>query len=88
MFFVGETAESTLKIGLHLRFGLPIVLIRFGYELVKHFRSTGYNIWEDWREHYLSTGMRLGWTEEEMIKWLPTKLCEWTTNAVSDLSRG
>ena len=60
----------------------------FGYQLVKRFPSPGYEIWEDWREHYLSTGLKLGWTEEEMIKWLPTKLCGWALNAVSDLPRG
>ena len=60
----------------------------FGYQLVKRFPSPGYEIWEDWREHYLSTGMKLGWTEEEMMKWLPTKLCGWALNAVSDLPRG
>ena len=32
--------------------------------------------------------MKLGWTEEEMMKWLPTKLCGWALNAVSDLPRG
>ena len=60
----------------------------FGYQLVKRFPSPGYEIWEDWREHYLSTGMKLGWTEEEMMKWLPAKLCGWALNAVSDLPRG
>ena len=60
----------------------------FGYQLVKRFPSPGYEVWEDWREHYLSTGMKLGWTEEEMMKWLPTKLCGWALNAVSDLPRG
>ena len=60
----------------------------FGYQLVKRFPSPGYEIWEDWREHYLSTGMKLGWTEEELMKWLPTKLCGWALNAVSDLPRG
>ena len=60
----------------------------FGYQLVKRFPSPGYEIWEDWREHYLSTGMKLGWTAEEMMKWLPTKLCGWALNAVSDLPRG
>ena len=60
----------------------------FGYQLVKRFPSPGYEIWEDWREHYLSTGMKLGWTEEDMMKWLPTKLCGWALNAVSDLPRG
>ena len=60
----------------------------FGYQLVKRFPSPGYEIWEDWREHYLSTGLKLGWTEVEMMKWLPTKLCEWALNAVSDLPRG
>ena len=60
----------------------------FGYQLVKRFPSPGYEIWEDWREHYLSTGLKLGWTEEEMMKWLPTKLCGWALNAVSDLPRG
>ena len=59
-----------------------------GYQLVKRFPSPGYEVWEDWREHYLSTGMKLGWTEEEMMKWLPTKLCGWALNAVSDLPRG
>ena len=60
----------------------------FGYQLVKRFPSPGYEVWEDWREHYLSTGMKLGWTEEEMMKWLPTELCGWALNAVSDLPRG
>ena len=60
----------------------------FGYQLVKRFPSPGYEVWEDWREHYLSNGFRLGWTEEEMMKWLPTKLCGWALNAVSDLPRG
>ena len=60
----------------------------FGYQLVKHFPSPGYEVWEDWREYYLSTGLKLGWTEEEMMKWLRTKLCGWALNAVSDLPRG
>ena len=60
----------------------------FGYQLVKRFPSPGYEFWEDWREHYLSTGMKLGWTKEEMMKWLPTKLYGWALNAVSDLPRG
>ena len=60
----------------------------FGYQLVKRFPSPSYEVWEDWREHYLSTGIKLGWTEEEMMKWLPTKLCGWALNAVSDLPRG
>ena len=60
----------------------------FGYQLVKRFPSPGYEFWEDWREHYLSTGMKLGWTEEEMMKWLPTKLCGWALTAVCDIPRG
>ena len=60
----------------------------FGYQLVKRFTSPGYEFWEDWREHYFSTGMKLGLTEEEMMKWLPTKMCGWALNAVSDLPRG
>ena len=60
----------------------------FGNQLVKRFPSPGYEVWEVWREHYLSTGMKLGWMEEEMMKWLPTKLCGWALNAVSDLPRG
>ena len=32
--------------------------------------------------------MKLGWKEEEMMKWLPTNLCGWALNAVSDLPRG
>ena len=59
----------------------------FGYQLVKRFPSSGYEFWEDLREHYLSTGMQLGWTEEEMMKWLPKKLWGWALNAVSDLPR-
>ena len=59
----------------------------FGYQLVKRFHSPGHEFWEDWREHYLSTGMKLGWTEEELLKWSPTKLCGWALNAVSDFSR-
>ena len=60
----------------------------FGYQLVKRFPSPGYEFWEDWREHYLSTGLKLGWKEEELMKWLPTKLCGWALNAVSELPRG
>ena len=60
----------------------------FGYQLVKRFPSPGYEVWEVWREHYLSTGLKLDWTEEETMKWLPTKLCGWALNAVSDLPRG
>ena len=59
----------------------------FGYQLVKRFPSPGYEFWEDWREHYLSTGMKLGRTED-MMKWLPTKLCGWALNAVSNSPRG
>ena len=44
----------------------------FGYQLVKGFPSLGNEVW---REHYLSTGMKLGRTEEEMMKWLPYKNC-------------
>ena len=32
--------------------------------------------------------MKFGWTEEEMMKWLPTKLCGWALKAVRDLPRG
>ena len=88
IFLVGETAESTPKVDLHLRFCVIRSFIMFGYQLVKRFPSPGYEVWEVWREHYLSTGMKLGWTEEEMMKWLPTKLCGWALNAVSDLPRG
>ena len=59
-----------------------------GYQLLKRFPSPGYKVWEVWCEPYLSTGKKLGWTEEEMTKWLPTKLCGWALNAVSDLPRG
>ena len=62
-------------------------LIMFGYQLVKCFHSPGYEVWEDWREPYLSIGMKLGLTEEEMMKWLLTKLFEWALNAVSGLPR-
>ena len=88
IFLVGETAESTPKVDLHLRFCVTHSLIMFGYQLVKRFPSPGYEVWEVWREHYLSKGMKLGWKEEEMMKWLPTKLCGWALNAVSDLPRG
>ena len=57
----------------------------FGYQLLKRFPSPGYEVWKVWRELFLSTGMKLRWTEEDMMKWLPTKLCGW---AVSDLQRG
>ena len=32
--------------------------------------------------------MKLGWQEEQMMKWMPTKMCGWALNAVSDLPRG
>ena len=54
----------------------------FGYQLVKTFLSPGYEVWEDWSDNYLNTGMKLGWTEEETMNWLPTKL-----NAVTYLPR-
>ena len=60
----------------------------FDYQLVKHFPSPGYEVCEGWREFHLSIGLKLGWTEEEMMKWLPTKLCGWAMNAVGDLPRG
>ena len=63
-------------------------MILFGYQLVKRFPSPGYEVWEVWREHSLSAGLMLGWTEEEIMKWLPTKLCGWSLNAVGDLPRG
>ena len=59
----------------------------FGFQLVKRFLSPGYKIWEVWCEHFLSTGLKLGWKEEEMMKWLPTKLCCLALNAVSDFPR-
>ena len=86
--FVEETAESTPKFDLNLRFGYQESLIMFGYQLVKRFPLPGYEVWEIWREHYLSTGLKLEWTEEEMMKWLPAKLCGRALNAVSDLPRG
>ena len=56
---------------------------------MKPFTSRGYDEdWEDWHAFYLSTGLKLGWTEEEMMKLLPIKLCGWAVNAVSDLPRG
>ena len=60
----------------------------FGYQLLKRFPSPGYEVWKVWRELFLSTGIKLGWTEEDMMKWLPTKLCGWALNAVSGLQRG
>ena len=32
--------------------------------------------------------MKLGWTEEEMMKQLPTKLCSRALNEISDLRGG
>ena len=58
----------------------------FGYQLVTRLTSPGYEVWKDWLEHYLGSGMKLGWTEE-LMKWLPTKLCAWALNAVGDLPR-
>ena len=58
------------------------------FQLVKRFPSPGYDFCEDRREHYFSTRLKLGSTEEEMMKWLPTKLCGWALMAVSDLPRG
>ena len=87
VFLVGETTESSPKIELYSRFGLQIVWL---FLVINHwnvFLHPATNFGKFGVNFFWSTGMKLGWTEEEMMKWLPTKFCGWALNAVSDLKR-
>ena len=48
-----------------------------GFGFIKPFPSPGYEVWENWREYYLELCEVFMWTEEEVKRYLPSKLCGW-----------
>ena len=59
-----------------------------GFGLIKQFPSPGYEVWEDWREYYLDVCEIFLWSEEEVKRFLPDKLCCWALDALNYLPRG
>ena len=59
-----------------------------GFGLIKQFPSPGYEVWEDWREYYLDVCEVFMWSEEEVKRFLPDKLCCWALDALNYLPRG
>ena len=58
-----------------------------GFGLIKQFPSPGYEVWEDWREYYLDACEVFMWSEEEVKRFLPDKLCGWALDALNYLPR-
>ena len=58
-----------------------------GFGLIKQFPSPGYENWEDWREYYLDACEVFMWSEEEVKRFLPDKLCGWALDALNYLPR-
>ena len=58
-----------------------------GFGLIKQFPSPGYEVWEDWREYYLDVCEVFMWSEEEVKRFLPDKLCGWALDALNYLPR-
>ena len=56
-----------------------------GFGLIKQFPSPRYEVWEDWREYYLDFCEVFMWTEEEVKKYLPEKLCDWALDSLNYL---
>ena len=56
-----------------------------GFGLIKQFPSPGYEVWEDWREYYLDTCEVFMWSEEEVKRYLPEKLCDWALDSLNYL---
>ena len=59
-----------------------------GFGFIKHLLSPGYEIWEEWREYYLDVCEVFMWSEEEVKRFLPDKLCGWALDALNFLPRG
>ena len=56
-----------------------------GFGSIKRFPSPGYEVWEDWREYYLDACKVFIWTEEEVKRYLPEKLCGWALDSLNYL---
>ena len=56
-----------------------------GFGFIKHFPSPEYEIGEDWREYYLDVCKVFVWTEEDVKRYLPEKLCGWALDALNYL---
>ena len=56
-----------------------------GLGFIKPFPSPGYTVWENWREYYLDVCEAFMWTEEEVKRYLPGKLCGWALEALNYL---
>ena len=54
-----------------------------GFGFIKPFPSPGYDVWEIWREYYLELCEVFMWTEEEVKRYLPLKLCGWALEALN-----
>ena len=52
---------------------------------MKNFLSPGYEVWEDWRRYLLGVWENFLWTEEEVTRYLPEKLCGWALDALNFL---
>ena len=57
-----------------------------GFGFIKRFPSPGYEVWEDWREYYLDVCEVFMWTEEEVKRYLPEKLCDWALDSLNYLT--
>ena len=55
-----------------------------GFAIIKRF-SSGYEVWEDWREYYLDVCEALIWTEDEVKGYLPERLCGCARDALKSL---
>ena len=56
-----------------------------GFGFIKPFPSHGYEVWENWREYHLDVCEVFMWTEEEVKRYLPGKLCGWALDALNYL---
>ena len=56
-----------------------------GFGFIRPFPSPGYEIWKDWRGYYLNVCEVFMWTEEEVKRYLPEKLCGWALDALNYL---
>ena len=56
-----------------------------GFGSIKRFPSPGYDVWEDWCEYYLDVCEVFMWTEEEVKRYLPDKLCDWALDSLNYL---
>ena len=57
-------------------------LIMFGYQLVKRFPSPGYEVWEEWREHWLEAVIEWRRNDEVVaykIVWVGLECSKWFT---------